>query len=457
MLARPMRWVAKAAVQRGSCRPASGRAGQPIVFQRHVLRSLPAGRVRVPTQVRAARSSTVRAYEEHGPERTPSDAVFYEFGAGWDLAIPLSYAALGVGRQVLVDIRPSVRVELVNDSLMAFERLWGELEAEAGEKGAPPRRSDRLDGRARAAVSGSPISRRATLGRPGCPPSRSTSSPAPTPASTSPQDDLAEIFRESFRLLRPGGAFSCRIDLQDHYSYFDPTASRATTSCATPTVPGAWSARRSTIRTGSARRTTSGSFARPASSSSPNGRRGRATRGWRSSSRSRWQRGSGATRRRSSASRSSPSWRAGLERPRGDADKALMARGVSILSLLVALLVAGCVAHCAATERTERSHGLAGGRPGAAGRVRPHVPAGRGAAGAVPRPERHLCRRLDRRLRRHPRARGRFVVLRPDRLVGVDDAPRGTGRHRCRRALLSYQMLRSSSVISAGLAGRGFA
>src|SRR5207249_8456650 len=41
-----------------------------------------------------------------------------------------------------------------------------------------------------------------------------------------PADDLAAIFRECQRLLRPGGAFSCRIDLQDHYAYFDRSLSR---------------------------------------------------------------------------------------------------------------------------------------------------------------------------------------------------------------------------------------
>jgi hypothetical protein len=41
-----------------------------------------------------------------------------------------------------------------------------------------------------------------------------------------PRGDLAAIFVESRRLLRPGGSFSCRIDLQDHYSYFDPSLSR---------------------------------------------------------------------------------------------------------------------------------------------------------------------------------------------------------------------------------------
>jgi SAM-dependent methyltransferase len=41
-----------------------------------------------------------------------------------------------------------------------------------------------------------------------------------------PEPDLARIFAECRRLLRPGGAFSCRVDLQDHYSYFDPSLSR---------------------------------------------------------------------------------------------------------------------------------------------------------------------------------------------------------------------------------------
>jgi hypothetical protein len=41
-----------------------------------------------------------------------------------------------------------------------------------------------------------------------------------------PASDLAAIFAECRRLLGPGGAFSCRIDLQDHYSYFDHSLSR---------------------------------------------------------------------------------------------------------------------------------------------------------------------------------------------------------------------------------------
>ena len=194
------------------------------VFQRHVLRSLPAGES-VFRRKFARAQQHLRAYDEHGPGTRAADAVFYEFGAGWDLAIPLSYAALGVGRQVLVDIRPSVRVELVNDSLMAFERLWGELEAEADGKvrhlGGPIGSPAELESRFGITYL-APRDARAT----GLPFESVDFVSSTDTCEHIPEDELPEIFRECFRLLRPGGAFSCRIDLQDHYSYFDRSLSR---------------------------------------------------------------------------------------------------------------------------------------------------------------------------------------------------------------------------------------
>jgi SAM-dependent methyltransferase len=150
----------------------------------------------------------VAAYEEHGPGTPVGEAVFYEFGVGWDLAIPLSFAALSVGRQVLVDIRPSARVELVNDSLARLElepvRSIAELEPRFGIEYLAPRdaRATGLPAESVDFVSSTDVCEHV------------------------PEDDLAAIFRECFRLLRPGGAFSCRIDLQDHYSYFDRSISR---------------------------------------------------------------------------------------------------------------------------------------------------------------------------------------------------------------------------------------
>jgi SAM-dependent methyltransferase len=218
-----MRWLAKAAVQRGlGMLPAGERLN--YLFQRHVAHSLPAGE----SVFRRKFSRAVQhlgEYERHGPGTPRSGAVFYEFGAGWDLAIPLSYACLGVGRQVLVDIRPSARVELVNESLAVLGGLFGELEAEAGREllplGGPVDSLAELEERLGIAYLAPRDARETGL------PGESVDFVSSTDTCEHiPEPDLARIFRECHRLLRPSGAFSCRIDLQDHYAYFDRSLSR---------------------------------------------------------------------------------------------------------------------------------------------------------------------------------------------------------------------------------------
>jgi SAM-dependent methyltransferase len=218
-----MRWLAKAALQKGlGALPQGERLN--YVFQRRVLRSLPAGDGALRQKFSRAMQH-LGAYEEHGPGVPATEATFYEFGAGWDLAIPVAYALLGVGRQVLVDIRRSARVELVNDSLAAYERLRGELEGVAGRElrplGGPISRLDELEGRFGIRYL-APCDARGT----GLPAESIEFVSSTDTCEHIPGADLAGIFRECFRLLRPGGAFSCRIDLQDHYAYFDRSLSR---------------------------------------------------------------------------------------------------------------------------------------------------------------------------------------------------------------------------------------
>ena len=218
-----MRWLAKAALQRGlGALPQGERLN--YVFQRHVLRSFPVGDAGL-KQKFARALNHLALYEEHGPGVPAAEATFFEFGAGWDLAIPVAFALLGVAHQVVIDIRPSARPELVSDTIAAFERLRPELE-QTGER---PLRD-----------LGGPVASVAELGpRFGirylapCD-ARATGLPAGSVDFVSstdtcehiPREDLAAIFAECRRLLRPGGAFSCRIDLQDHYAYFDHSLSR---------------------------------------------------------------------------------------------------------------------------------------------------------------------------------------------------------------------------------------
>jgi SAM-dependent methyltransferase len=194
------------------------------VFQRHVLHSFPV-RDAAYRQKFARAVAHLAAYEEHGPDVPASEATFYEFGAGWDLAIPLSYAVLGIGRQILIDIRPSARVELVNETIAALERLRPELEETAGRPlsdlggqiSAVAELEPRLGIRYLA-----PCDARGT----GLPSGSIEFASSTDTCEHIPAPDLAEIFAECRRLLRPGGAFSCRIDLQDHYAYFDRSLSR---------------------------------------------------------------------------------------------------------------------------------------------------------------------------------------------------------------------------------------
>ena len=218
-----MRWLAKAALQRGlGVLPQGERLN--YVFQRHVLHSFPVGDAALRQKFTRA-TNHLAAYEEHGAGAPAAEATFFEFGAGWDLAIPLAYALLGVGSQVVIDIRPSARVELVNDTIAAFERLRPQLEEVAGrslrELGGPVASAAELQPRFGIRYL-APCDARAT----GLPAGSVDFVSSTDTCEHIPQADLAAIFAECRRLLQPGGAFSCRIDLQDHYAYFDRSISR---------------------------------------------------------------------------------------------------------------------------------------------------------------------------------------------------------------------------------------
>jgi SAM-dependent methyltransferase len=218
-----MRWVAKAALQRTlGVLPQSERLN--YVFQRHVFHSFPVGAAALRQKFTRA-AHHLAAYEEHGAGAPAAEATFFEFGAGWDLAIPLAYTLLGVGRQTVIDIRPSARTELVNDTIAKLERLRPELEEAAGRE---------LGDLGGAVASVAELEPRFGIRYLAPCDARATGLPAGSVDFVSstdtcehiPRDDLAAIFAECRRLLRPGGAFSCRIDLQDHYAYFDRSISR---------------------------------------------------------------------------------------------------------------------------------------------------------------------------------------------------------------------------------------
>src|SRR3954469_25927104 len=127
----PMRWVAKAMLQKGISGLPRGEAVN-YAIQRRVTRTLPVPDSRLLLRVNVALRHA-RHYAEHGGERLESARAF-ELGAGWELIGPLTLWTGGGAGQLLVDIEPHVRLPLINHTLERLARLHDEIEARAGRQ-----------------------------------------------------------------------------------------------------------------------------------------------------------------------------------------------------------------------------------------------------------------------------------------------------------------------------------
>ena len=202
-----MRWLAKAALQRGiGVVPQGERLN--YVFQRHVLHSLPAGdgAFRQKFSRAVQHLARTRSTARHAARRGDLLRVRRRLGPRDPARLRAARRrAPGAGRH------PAERPGRARQRLARRARA-----AAAGARGIAGRELRPLGG---------PISSLAELEErfgirylapcdargPACPPSRSTSSPARTSASTSPATDLAAIFRE----CSPAAAAGRRLQLPD--------------------------------------------------------------------------------------------------------------------------------------------------------------------------------------------------------------------------------------------------
>lgn len=192
-------------------------------FQRNVTRSLP-----------RSDESFLRKVEEANRHFTAflhwcldikiTDAHFFEFGAGWDLIIPLSYYCFGVQHQTIIDIRQNLRLELVNDTISRFLKHKSKLESILCRqlRVSPVEIGDTSELFDTFGIHWlAPIDAKDTHF-----PSESFDFISNTVTLEHiPENDIAKILKECYRILRPGGIMSCLVDLKDHYSYFDSTIS----------------------------------------------------------------------------------------------------------------------------------------------------------------------------------------------------------------------------------------
>ena len=206
------------------------------VFQRHVLRSLPASES-VFRRKFARALQHLRAYDEHGPGTPPAEACLLRVRRRLGSRDP-ALLRRARGRA------PGARGHPPERARRARERLARGLLAALGRarsRGRPgataARRADRLAGGARGALRDHATSRPATRAPPAFRRSRSTSSRAPIPASTYPRPTWPRSSARACacfaRKARSAAGSTCRTTTRT-----STRASRATTSCASRTAPG---------------------------------------------------------------------------------------------------------------------------------------------------------------------------------------------------------------------------
>ncbi|MBC8043830.1 MAG: class I SAM-dependent methyltransferase [Rhizobacter sp.] len=210
------KWIIKAALQKVmSALPASEQIN--YWFQRRITKNLPLNKDGFMQKA----ADAVRHFKIYSSHHTVlPETTFYEFGAGWDLAIPLVYYALGVRRQLLVDVRPNLQWELVQDTVGKISRYHADLSRLAGVeiRAVPPLRntvSDLLE------KTGIDYRSPCDAAQSGLASNSIDFISSTVTMEHIPEPVLEKILHESFRILKPQGVMSSTIDLQDHFSYFD--------------------------------------------------------------------------------------------------------------------------------------------------------------------------------------------------------------------------------------------
>lgn len=195
-----------------------------FVFQKHVSKSLP-----IPDEEFLVKLETVKThfnnFEKYYTAKDIKECVYYEFGSGYDMVIPLSMSLLGFKKLICIDIRELIFPELINDSISRLRKFKDKLGIGLTLSENIPmvnRKNYRdvlkkffrieymapLDARNTGIESNSVdfILSNATM-------------------EHIPQEDLADILKECYRILNKDGVMSNVIDYRDHWSFFDNSIS----------------------------------------------------------------------------------------------------------------------------------------------------------------------------------------------------------------------------------------
>lgn len=214
-----MKWIYKAIAQKAfSYLPYSEQIN--AFFQRNITKSIPVPEKEI-ISGRGRRAMEHLSLICQHTSLEISTARFFEFGAGADLPQPLIFYMAGVNSQLLTDIEPHIRFSLVNDMINKLnncgEQLFNKINSHYRSPGAPSISSLQdlqqhfgidykapLDARKTGLADGSVDCCTNTF-----------------TLEHIPAADIKLIFKELYRILKPGGIVSCFVDMNDHYAYFD--------------------------------------------------------------------------------------------------------------------------------------------------------------------------------------------------------------------------------------------
>lgn len=207
-----MRWQTKVIVQKAcSAIP----RGEVLYYfcQRFVTRSLPSSEGELELSIKFGLSH-LQNFARYYTSRLET-AQLFEFGAGWDFVIPLTFVCHGAKHQTLIDISKSARRELI---VNAMERLGRRFNSAALTATAPR------------VAEGGPDALKHIGIRYIAPMDATRTSFEPHQfdliSNTNtfehiPAREIGPVFKECFRILKPGGIMSCLVDYTDHYSHTD--------------------------------------------------------------------------------------------------------------------------------------------------------------------------------------------------------------------------------------------
>lgn len=159
------------------------------------------------------------------PDRQYSELHHFEFGAGWELAMPLVYASAGIGRQTLYDLHRLVRLDLVFDAARRLNLMNEELRASVPGFSGSLEIEPHCELEAVLAGIGVQYFAPADATLTGLESNSVDVVTSSLVLEHVPQASISRIYREMYRILRPGGIMSHSIDMSDHYSHSDKTVS----------------------------------------------------------------------------------------------------------------------------------------------------------------------------------------------------------------------------------------